>query len=219
LGIQKYWKFTDARMFDPIFMNFIHLDTKRHILGGDIIGELFGFGVWAEYSYNDVQVSDKAMDNYLAALEKFIPLYSSCASLPSMEIPDDYFELVAGFDYTFDFQTYVMCEYYRNTMGKTDYKKYNLNDWMQLLSAEKKVLSQDQLYLYIQHPATDLIEIGSSAIFSISDNSFAIVPMVTYNIFENVDFLLFVNLYFGKEGTAYSEKLGNGGMARARIYF
>jgi len=219
LGIQKHWKFTDARLFDPIFMNFIQLDTKRQILGADMVGELFGLGVWAEYAYNDVQVNDKEMDKYLMELERFTPPHLSIIRLPSMEIPKNYQELVAGIDYTFDFQTYFMCEYYRNTSAKADYKKYNLNDWMQLLSAEKKAIAQDQVYLFVQHPATDLINISSSAIISLSDNSIALVPMLTYNIFENVDLNLFLNFYFGKEGTAYAENLGNGGMVRARVYF
>jgi len=218
LGIQKHWKFTDARLFDPIFMNFIQRDTKRQILGADIVGELLGLGVWAEYAFNDVKIDDE-MDKYLLALERFSPPHLSIIRLPSMEIPKNYYEFVAGMDYTFDFQTYVMCEYYRNTLAKSDYKKYNLNDWMQLLSAEKKAISQDQLYLFIQHPATDLINVGGSAIISISDNSFALVPMMTYNVFENVDLNLFLNFYFGKEGTAYAKNLGNGGMVRARIYF
>jgi len=96
---------------------------------------------------------------------------------------------------------------------------FNLNDWMQLLFAEKNAISQDQVYLFTQHPATDLINIGSSAILSISDNSFAIVLMISYNILENVDLNLFLNFYFGKEGTAYAKNLGNGGMVRARVYF
>ncbi len=219
LGIQKHWKFTDARVFDPILMNFFQLDTKREIIGADIVGELFGIGVWAEYAYNDIKIDNDKMNEYLLALERFTPPHLSIIRLPAMEIPENYYEFVAGIDYTFDFQTYVMCEYYRNTLAKADYKKYNLNDWMQLLSAEKKAISQDQLYLFIQHPLTDLITISSSAIASLSDKSFAIVPMMTYNIFENVDLNLFLNFYFGKEGTAYTKNLGNGGMFRARIYF
>ncbi len=85
--------------------------------------------------------------------------------------------------------------------------------------AESKAMSRDQLYCFIQHPATDLINIASSAVFSLSDNSFGIIPIVAYNIFENVDVNLFLNFYFGKEGTAYAKNLGNGGMIRAKVYF
>ncbi len=219
LGIQKQWKFTDARAFDPVWMDFLQLNTKRHILGGDVVGELLGLGVWAEYAYNDVKIDDTEMNEYLIALKRLTPPIYSIYTLPTMEISKHYYELVAGFDYTFDFQTYIMCEYYRNTMAKSDYKRYNLNDWMQFLMAESKAMSRDQLYCFIQHPATDLINIASSAVFSLSDNSFGIIPIVAYNIFENVDVNLFLNFYFGKEGTAYAKNLGNGGMIRAKVYF
>ena len=44
-------------------------------------------------------------------------------------------------------------------------------------------------------------------------------PMLSYNIFENVDLSIFGNVYFGKDGTAYAKNLGNGGVLRARVYF
>ena len=54
---------------------------------------------------------------------------------------------------------------------------------------------------------------------SVTGVSIAFVLMLTYNIFENVDLNLFLNFYCGKEGTAYSKNLGDGGMVRARVYF
>ncbi|MCD6115921.1 hypothetical protein J7K93_02810 [bacterium] len=217
LGSQKHWAYTDARIVDPIAMNFYKMNTKRHILGADFAGELFGFGVWGEYAYNKVKIDDQEKQTYLDA---FSPLLAvSSYPYQSMEIKQDYYELVMGFDYTFDFQTYIMCEYYRNTSAKSDYKHYNFNDWMQYLSAETKSITRDQVYIFVQHPLTDLINISTSCIISLSDNSSAVIPMVTYNVFENVDLSLFVNYYFGKEGTAYAGNLGNGGIFRARVYF
>ena len=159
------------------------------MIGTTTAGELLGLGLWAEYAYN------------------------------KMEITKNFYELVIGCDYTFDFQTYIMFEYYRNTLGKTDYKQYTLNNWMRLLTTEQKAISRDQLYGFIQHPATDLMDFGFSAIFSISDKSLALVPMVNYNIFENVELLAYLNFYLGNEGTAYAKNLGNGGILRARVYF
>ncbi|MFQ6114327.1 MAG: hypothetical protein ACE5NG_09610, partial [bacterium] len=70
-----------------------------------------------------------------------------------------------------------------------------------------------------QHPETDLMNLGLSTIASISDHSLAVVPMINYNIFENVELLVYFNFYLGKQGTAYASNLGNGGLIRARIYF
>jgi hypothetical protein len=146
-------------------------------------------GVWAEFAYN------------------------------WMESTEDFYELVVGTDYTFDFQTYFMLEYYRNTLGKTGHEQYTLNDWMRVFAAEQKTISRDQVYLFIQHPVTDLIYLGLQSIYSISDGSVALVPVLNYSFSENIDIMAYLNLNFGKEGTVFSKNMGNGGMLRARIYF
>jgi hypothetical protein len=136
-----------------------------------------------------------------------------------MESTDNFYELVIGTDYTFDFQTYFMVEYYRNTLGKTDHEDYTLNDWMRVFAAEQKTISRDQVYLFIQHPVTDLITMGLQSIYSISDGSMALVPVLNYSFSENIDIMAYLNLNIGKEGTVFSKDMGNGGMLRARIYF
>jgi len=223
MGIQKKWTYTDARIFDLINMAFYQLPVQRYIWGGDIVGELLGIGVWSEFAYNRVHIDDKEWDLYRTMLgySSQEPPWSSYMSSPpaTMIVDKRYYELVIGMDYTFDFQTYIMAEFYRNTSAKENYRQYRFNDWMQLLFAETKSITRDQLYLFIQHPVTDLINLGCSSIASISDGSSAIVPMLTYNIFENVDVMLYGNIYTGKEGTAYARNMGNGGIARVRVYF
>ena len=188
-AIEKTWCFHDYKQFDFESMNFLEMPERRRLLGASTAGELFGLGVWAEYAYN------------------------------WMKISEDFYELVVGTDYTFDFQTYLMIEYYRNTLGKTDYTQYNLNDWMRLLATEQKAISRDQVYLFIQHPATDLLNIGLSTIYGLSDNSFALVPTLNYSLSDNVEIFAYLNLNFGSEGKVYSRKMGNGGLIRVRVYF
>ena len=150
---------------------------------------MFGLGVWGEVAYND------------------------------MEITKNFYESVIGFDYTFRSGTYLMSEYYRNTQCKTNYKQYDLNDWMQLIIAEKKAISRDQIYVSINHPITDLINLSCSVITSINDGSFAAIPTLNYSLFENVELFTYLNFYFGKEGKSFAQNLGNGGIARIRVYF
>jgi len=171
------------------YLTFIPLVQKRQLFGADMAGQVLGLGVWGEVAYN------------------------------RMEVTEDFWEAVVGLDYTFDPGTYVLCEYYRNTLGKADYRQYDLNDWMRLIMAETKALSRDQLYAFVNHPATDLLNIGCSFIASLSDGSVAIVPTVMYNIYENVELTFFGTFYTGREGTAYASNLGNGGIIRARVYF
>jgi hypothetical protein len=189
LAIEKTWRFHDYTQFDFDSLSFLELPEKRQLLGISTAGEIFGVGVWAEFAYN------------------------------WMEISEDFSELVAGLDYTFDFQTYVMAEYYRNTLGKTDFMNYDLNDWMRLMASEQKAIARDQLYALVQHPVADFINIGASCVTNLSDGSFVLVPTLFYNFSDNVDIIAYLNVNFGKEGTNFAKDLGSGGMIRVRIYF
>ena len=171
------------------YLTFTPLLQRRRVLGGDFAGEVFGLGVWGEVAYSN------------------------------MGITKSFWESVIGLDYTFRSGTYLMSEYYRNTQGSTDYKKYNLNDWMQLIMAEKKAISRDQIYAFINHPVTDFIQVGCSVITSINDGSFAVIPTLNYSLFENVELFTYLNFYFGKEGKSFATNLGNGGTARIRVHF
>ena len=189
VAIEKIWLFHDYTQFDFVQMNFPELPEKRQLLGLSTAGEILGIGIWAEFAYN------------------------------WMENTDDFHELVTGFDYTFDFQTYVLAEYYRNSLGKTDRLDYDLNDWMRFMVSEQKAIARDQIYALVQHPVTDLMNLGLSTIFCITDGSFVLVPTFEYSLSDNVDIFAYLNLNFGKEGTNYDKSLGRGGMVRARIYF
>ena len=189
IGIETLWRFHDYTLFVPEEQNFRELPEKRQLIGGSTAGEVLGLGVWAEYGWN------------------------------SMEQSDDFSELVVGTNYTFDFQTFIMLEYYRNTLGKTDYREYTLNDWMRLFATEQKAISRDQIYFLVQHPVGDFIQLGLSSIYSLSDRSIAVVPTLYYSFSQNMEITAYVNVNFGRAGTAYSELQGNGGLLRARIYF
>jgi len=189
IAIEKVWRFHDYMRFDLANMYFLELPETRQLFGGSTAGELLGVGVWSEYGYN------------------------------KMEDTKDFHELVVGFDYTFDFQTYLMVEYYQNTLGKKDKNQYDLNDWMRQFASEQKTISRDQVYCFIQHPVTDFINIGSSVIYNISDGSLALVPTLSYSLSENLDLMAYINYNFGEKGTAFDTNAGNGGLIRARVYF
>ncbi len=183
------WRFHDYTRFDFNQLMFTELPERRRLLGAGTAGEFLGLGVWAEYGYNQ------------------------------METSKDFYELVAGVDYTFDFLTYFMIEYYRNTLGKTDHKQYDINDWMRLYASEQKSICRDQVYAYAGHPVTDFIDVGTSCIYCISDNSIALVPTLNWSYTANVDIMAYLNVNFGREGAMYSKKSGDGGLLRARLYF
>jgi hypothetical protein len=189
IAIEKDWLFHDYFDFNMVKMNFTESHEKRRLLGMSTAGELLGLGIWAEYGYN------------------------------RMEETSDFYELVVGGDYTFDFQTYLMVEFYRNTLGKGEYRDYDLNDWMRMFAAEQKSITRDQIYLFVQHPATDFLELGLSTVYSLSDGSLALVPTLTYSFAQNVDMMAYLNYNVGEEGKVFGKNTGNGGLLRARVYF
>ena len=154
-----------------------------------MLSRLHKVGIWAEYAYN------------------------------GLEISNDFEEWVIGLDYTFDFQTYCMVEFYRNGLGKNDDQVYTLNDWMRYLNGEQKALSRDQCYFFVQHPVTDFMQLGVSAIYSISDGSVALLPTLNWSPFQNVEIMAYANILKGNETAVYNPKLGNGGLVRVRVYF
>ncbi|MFC1557110.1 hypothetical protein ACFL4Q_00715 [candidate division KSB1 bacterium] len=162
---------------------------RRRTVGADIAGEVLGIGVWCEAAQNNKELSE------------------------------NYFEGVFGIDYTFENQLYLLSEYYRNDQGKSDYRTFDLTDWMRSFTAETKSIARDQWYLFSSFPATDLLTAGASVIGSLNDRSFAFVPTVIYNLDNNLDVTLFFNIYAGSKGKTYSSQLGNGGLLRARYYF
>ncbi|MFH1941391.1 MAG: hypothetical protein ABIL68_04745 [bacterium] len=191
IAVEKTWRFHDYTQFnlDPLNPGFLELPEKRRMLGFSTAGELFGLGIWSECGYN------------------------------WMETSDDFYEIVLGTDYTFDSGTYIVAEFYRNTLGKPDEGDYTLNDWMRYLVQEQKTISRDQAYAIIQHPFTDLLTLGISTIYTFSDGSFALLPTLNYSPFENVEILTYINYYHGNHLAAFNKNLGNGGMIRARVYF
>jgi hypothetical protein len=180
---------SETRYTATDFYTFEQTQERRHVLGGDFVGELVGMGIWAEGIYN------------------------------FFEDAEDGFEFLVGTDYTFDSGLYTMLEYHHNSLAKSDNEDYDLNDWMRFFTGETKTITSDQIYALLQYPLTDMLTIGSSAVLSVSDMSAAIIPMVQYSLFQNIELTLMGNIYLGEEGTAYSSSLGNGGFIRAAVYF
>jgi hypothetical protein len=189
IAVERNWTFHDYTRLDLTEGGFFGIPQKRHLFGFSTVGELFGLGVLAEYAYNEMQSSK------------------------------NFQEWVAGFNYTFDFQTYLMIEYYHHTLGKTSSAKYTFNDWMRLFTNEQKTIAQDQAYVLIQHSLTELLDGGLTSIYCLSDKSIVLVPTFTYSLWENVDIMAYFSVNLGDKGTLYAKDLGNGGMLRARIYF
>ncbi len=180
---------SESQYISTDFYTFQQAMQRRRMIGGDIVGEVIGLGVWAEGMYS------------------------------FLEQGDDFYEFLVGTDYTFESGLYTMLEYHHNSLAESDHELYDLNDWMRFFVGEAKTLPQKQAYGLINYPLTDMLNIGTSVILEISGWSAAVVPMVQYSLFQNIDLILMGNIYIGEEGTAYSNTLGNGAFLRANVYF
>jgi hypothetical protein len=166
-----------------------YAEEARILTGGDLVGQVMGLGVWLEGAYND------------------------------MEDSEDFWEMTAGFDYTFRNELYILGEFYYHSEAPSSSDDYTLNDWMSYFTGISKTIGQSQGYVFLQYPITDLIQIGGSVIGCINDESVALVPQINYSLFQDVELTAFGNLYLGDEGTMYSKDLGSGGLIRLRVYF
>lgn len=160
----------------------------RWLYGGDFVGELLGLGVWGEVAYNRLPVTS-------------------------------YVQFVIGTDYTTELQTHIMMEFHRNNDGRRTHYDYTFEDWMQLISGKRTNLARDYLFLRASHPAMDhLMEIECSTIINLNDESFIIIPKVTYNIAEDVVITAMINAFEGRSGTEYGQ-FPPGMFIQARVYF
>ena len=189
IAVEREWTFHDYTRLDPESGSFWGVSEKRRLFGISTVGEILGVGVLSEFAYNEMQFSK------------------------------NFQEWIAGINYTFDFQTYFMFEYYHNTLGKKKSSQYTFNDWMRLFTNEQKSIAQDQTYILIQHPLTELLDGGMTGVFCISDKSYVLVPTFTYSLWENVDVMAYFSFNMGDPGTLYAKELGNGGMLRAKVFF
>jgi hypothetical protein len=188
-GVEHQRTCTDFTTVDTMTGWFVRRASAQRMLGGDVVGQVWEIGLWAEGAY----------------------------LLP--DAGGGHCELIAGIDHTLDCGLYLMAEFHRNTEARADWRNFDLNDWLRALTGETRTLARDQAYAMARYQLTDLIGLGMMGIVSVDDGSFALVPVVDWNMFENVDFTLMANVAIGDEGKAYGSTLGSSGFLRCRVWF
>jgi len=131
----------------------------------------------------------------------------------------EFWELAVGLDYTLENGLYLMGEYLHRSDAPDDRRDYLLEDWLAYYSGERLSICRNQAYAYANYAWGEAWSLGLSGIFSISDGSAALVPQVMYSPRQDVELTTFGNAGLGKDGTAFSSRLGKGGMLRMRIYY
>ncbi len=162
--------------------------TIRRRIGGAFVGEILGVGTWGEGMW-DLQ-----------------------------DQPLDFNEYLIGLDYTFDFQTYLMVEYYHNSGGVPDRSSLQFDDFRYSLSGQAHSLMQDYAFLVIQHPLTDVTYFGLLGFSNLNDRSYMVAPSLEWSAFENVMISLLASRAAGGDDSEFGLQEW-GVRLRLRAYF
>jgi len=150
------------------------LSTHRNekLLGGSFVGQIGEIGLWGEGWFG------------------------------SKSKPEASGEYLLGLDHTFDSGTYVMGEYYHNSIG-ADISELFFDHYMFYFTGETHSLMQNYLFFMVNQNVTEFVSIGLFGIANLDDKSVAINPQVNWNAFENVDVSLFISKTFGEKDTEF----------------
>jgi hypothetical protein len=156
----------------PSWTGVIDSQVTYQKLGGSVVGQIWELGLWAEMNF---EIGDHSLD---------------------------FHEYLLGIDHTFDFQTYLMLEYFHNS-GGAESDSLTFFDYLYNLGGTTHSLMQDYLFVMANHPISDVLSAGLMGIANLNDGSFAINPLLDWNAFENVSVSLFGSFAVGDADTEF----------------
>ncbi len=159
--------------FNPTTFMIDKQNNLRTVIGGSVVGELAGIGIWTEGAWN------------------------------KMENSNDFSEVIVGCDYTFTNGLYIIMEYLRNQNGVSNRDNLNINHYLQYFMGETHSLMQDYLFGYINYPLNDFVQIGLLGFGNLNDNSVALNPQLLWNLFQDVDLTIMYSHSIGDDNTEF----------------
>ncbi|NOZ74663.1 MAG: hypothetical protein GXO90_04705 [FCB group bacterium] len=182
MGLFRYWEIMTYTGTAPTM-------TQFQSLGGTVVGQIFGIGIWAEtWRKQHAEWGNKT-----------------------------YWETVVGFDYTFENGWMILNEFFYNEQGsKPD--RTGLYDYFAYFEGQTHSLMQRYDFFYSSYPVGDFVNLGLLSIFNLDDHSAMISPQLDWNLFENGN-LSFWYLYpVGDNDTEFGFQ-DAGWRIRLRTYF
>ena len=167
---QYNWKRTG---FDPETFVMDSITDERLLMGGALVGEIAGAGVWAEGTVNQLKSSE------------------------------DFNEVVVGADYTFENGLYILIEYLYNENGSTGFSDIDINRFLQYFNGEIHSLMQQYIFNFINYPLSNFVQLGFLNFANLNDNSIAINPQITWDAFQDVSISFMGNYFIGDVDTEF----------------
>jgi hypothetical protein len=166
------------------------IKEDRWIAGGSWAGSILGGGFRGEFT-----VSQKP-----SLLDQFQNSYVIVNANQLSDFSHPLISFVLSGDYTFTNSFYIHTEALYNNNGKTAYTGLYQQEAADLgmLSAAKWSIYQEFAY-----DITPLIRGSIFGLFNPSDDSYVLVPSVTYSVYTNVDLLVLGLIFEGKTYTEY----------------
>lgn len=156
--------------------------NKFHYAGLDFAGAIWNFGIYGEAA---IHIPQDAEFNF---------------NPEGWDIKEN-LEVCMGFDYSIPvLDIDIRAEYYHQGKGENDKINYAID---KLFTGEQIVLGQDYLFLYLEKVFLDYFKISSAGLININDSSFAILPLLTYDMYSNFQVELGSIIMFGSEGSEY----------------
>ena len=174
-GIGSFDLIGSLAQYNWIRTDFImgEIENERNLIGGALVGEIAGIGLWAEGAWNQ------------------------------LEGDENFSEFVIGSDYTFENGLYILMEYLYNQNGVSDFKKIDFNRFLQYFNGEIHSLMQQYIFNYINYPLSDLVQLGFLNYANLNDNSIAINPQIIWDAFQDVSVSFMGNYFIGETDTEF----------------
>ena len=150
-----------------------NIDGERTLLGGAIVGEINGIGIWTEGAFNQ------------------------------LENDDNFTEFVLGTDYTFENGLYILLEYLYNENGTANIDELNVNRYLQYFNGEIHSLMRNYFFSVVNYPVSDLVQFTLLTFTNLNDNSAAINPQLTWDMFQDVSLSLMYSHCIGDTDTEF----------------
>ncbi len=161
---------------------------EKWAIGADMAGQIGDVGVWTEAAVNN-------------------PVYDgmSYTDLDSLYVQAD-----AGADYTFEWGTYVMLEYYYNGPGRGDPDDYGVRDLLYVFTGETAGFGRHYLMAGTRHTFGNYYRVSGFVLGNISDRSAMLLPSIAYDFSDNMTIELSSQIGIGdKKRTEFGAVFGN----------